>query len=880
MPGLVWVAGGMWAGATWAEAAVWERWCGGRPWALIALACGAGALCAIAVRVRAARALAAGIVVGAVASACYGLGWMSAGARVRDAGACEWRGVVVGDAQPGAWGTYVRVRLSGGAGSGWLVGVAWPEGTAVPEMGERVAFGAVFKAAEPARAGARTRARAGEIGSGSAWTARSEGRAGGVGGAILALRAEVRRRLDRVRGPGGDLMCGVLLGDRRRVADTPLADDFRSLGLSHLLAVSGDHLAIACVAAAAVLTALGAGRRTRLAGTVAAGAVFAVLTGLQMSALRAMAMLATGTVVATGGRRTDPAGALAAAAIALVTERPWCVFDMGLRLSVLAVAGLAVFGGLAAWWVRVALGGMERVSAPVAMTLVAQAATAAVALPAFGMFSPIAPLANAIVVPLVSAGLVAGLAAVVLDLASSRLGTIALSAASLPMRGAAEAAAILARAPGAAVPVDVPAVVVWAVVAASASWLWVRWPRPRRAGARRTATVVAVLSAALAAGPPAIGASVTVLDVGQGDAVLVRDGGRTMLVDTGPDGASLRRALGRHGVRAIDVLVLTHAHDDHTGGAEGLAGVVPVGWVGVPGVVAAGDEGGAVEAPESFASDGGAPRALTAGDRWRLGRTEVTVVWPRADARPERENDRSVVLHLRRGAFDAVLTGDAEADPQRAIVAGGLSGPAEVLKVPHHGSVNGLGAEGLALWRPAAALVSVGAGNRFGHPDAEVVGMLETSGARVLRTDRNGDLVVSVGRDGFRVRTGRRLRAERACARIRRAAREVAAATGPTLDGDARAHGIGRVEGPQAGLPDMGCGGVAARGGRGPPPSAAREGRGPRLQPPRLRRGDRRRRRDPQRCQHAAVHVGAQARRGQARGAHERGSLRRAGGVR
>lgn len=853
MPPVAWAAAGVWAGAVAGESAMWAS---GRAAVAASLAFAAVALALLAVRVRSSRWVVAGVVLGVVASLGYGAAWARAAASATAPGNGGLSGVVVNDPEPGRWGASVRVRVSDGPARGWVARVRWPEGVSAPEMGERVAVRVALRAPEPGSEYARGAARRGEVGSGRAWAAERDGASGGVVGHLLGARRWVRQRLELVQGPGGDLLCGVLLGDRRRVAGTELARDFRSLGLSHLLAVSGDHLGLACVAVGAVLAALGLGRRPRLALSLLAGAGFVVLTGVQVSAVRAATMLAAGTAPGWAGRRASPMGALGAAVCLIVLERPWCVFELGLQMSVLAVLGLALFGGLAREWVTGVVGERERIVAPLSMTLTAQSATSAVCLPVFGVLSLAAPLANVVVVPLVSMGLVAGLSATALTALLPGGPTWPLEVAALPMRAAAKAASVIATMPAAAVPVGVVAWELWTAIVVLGVLTWVRWPDPGEGRAVRAGVCAVVVTLVLAAGTGARAASVVFLDVGQGDSVLVRDSGRTMLVDAGPDGGSLMRALGRHGVRALDSLVLTHDHDDHTGGAEALSGVVPVGWIGVSGArVSEGDASHAGDSHGDTAGGEGPERVeLTSGMEWRIGNVSVRVLWPEASARPDNLNDTSVVLHLSRGSFDAVLTGDAEAHSLAAIASSGRSGRVEVLKVPHHGSRNGLTDAALGLWDPVLAVICVGRGNRFGHPHPEVLAMLEAAGARVIRTDLAGDVVVRIDRDGFRVRVTRRDRRADRCGRIAEGReRALLVVREPIWREESCVRG--RSEGPQAGIPDMGQGGLAARGGRGPPQGQARGCRRPHLQHALVRWRERRRERDTRRAEHAASDV-------------------------
>ena len=106
----------------------------------------------------------------------------------------------------------------------------------------------------------------------------------------------------------------------------------------------------------------------------------------------------------------------------------------------------------------------------------------------------------------------------------------------------------------------------------------------------------------------------------------------------------------------------------------------------------------------------------------------------------------SVVLLIRHGAFAALLTGDAQKEAEEALAA--AAGPVQVLKVAHHGSSTSTSAAFLARVRPALALVSVGRGNHYGHPAREVVQRLRDAGARILRTDQNGEVAVRAREDG------------------------------------------------------------------------------------------------------------------------------------
>lgn len=741
----------------------------------------------------------------------------------RDAGARGWMGVVEADPTIGAFGPTVRVQLVGGALAGARVRVAWPTDVDVPELGRSVRFSAILKPPSGDESWSQRLGRSGICATGTAWAAEVGPWRSGLRGTLYAWRASALRGMHRVPGPGGDLLEGIVLGDRRRLLGTAAEQDFRILGLTHLVAVSGSHLALACAAVALLCRMLHVPRRAAVPATVFAGAAYAVVTGMPYSALRSLLMLVVAGCGSLIGRRGDGLAALAVGVIAVLVLEPWAVFDVGFQLSVLAVGGLLLFGALATSWMSAAAPAWSRLAAePLALTVVAQITTVPVIASSFGMLSVLAPVANALVGALVSLALLLGLAGALGACCLPAVSTVLVQASAAVLGITAWVASRMAAVPGAAVAV------------AGSSWLsvlsltllallWAQWPMPRtpRAARRLVATLVAVSVALSLGSAPVNPTTVTVLDVGQGDAILVQDSGRSMLVDAGPDEQRMREALARTGLRSVDVLVLTHAHADHTGGASALPGLVTLGWIGVPTLADSAE--GERDFPLAEELGSHVVRQLKAGDEWRVGRSLVRVLWPPSEpATGLKTNDTSVVLMVTRGAFDAVLTGDAEEAAQEGLDRAGLLASVDVLKVPHHGSVNGLTAEALDVWSPRTALVSVGTGNDFGHPSEGTMRLLREQGVSVLRTDLCGDLVVQVSDHGYRVATRRTARHRgvshivRARMREERAGKELASAF-PSF-GQKGHRGRYHTRVPEAGLPHLRGGGVAARS-RAPPTS-------------------------------------------------------------
>lgn len=275
---------------------------------------------------------------------------------------------------------------------------------------------------------------------------------------------------------------------------------------------------------------------------------------------------------------------------------------------------------------------------------------------------------------------------------------------------------------------------------------------------RRVAPVLALCAVAVAAVLPRPGLTMRVMDVGQGDAVLVQCGSRQMLVDGGPD-RSVLAGLGR-GMpvldRDIDIVVLTHPHADHYLGLTAVLERYRVHRLLTPGTASDTSEYAAFL--RAVSAEGLRPEALLAGDRIALGTCAVAdVLWPASGwARTNDPNETSVMLRVRRpdataSTAAALLTGDATDDVERALLKSGVDVAADVLKVGHHGSRSSSTGEFLDAVAPDAAVISVGR-NSYGHPAVATIMRLAKRGVPVLRTDRDGDVVVRIGRDRASVR--------------------------------------------------------------------------------------------------------------------------------
>lgn len=620
-------------------------------------------------------------------------------------------------------------------------GETWGEVTA----GQRVAISAVVKEAEPGRLTA------------AVVSARGPPETLGRPSAPHRLAAHVRGRLaDAVTAapePEAGLIPALAVGDTSQM-DPELSEDFRATGLVHLVVVSGYHLSLVVGAVLTVALSLRAGPRTRVVVGAVAVAGIVIVAGPQPSVLRAAVMAGMMLLALAAGRPRAVMPALATAVLVLILFDPDMAAQAGFALSVAACTGLVL---LAFRWARpLEHRGWPQ---PVALAVTIPVATQVAVTPLLTMFAgevslvsiPVNLLAALVAAPVV----MLSVAAAVLASLWLPAGEWCAQAAVIPTRWLVWLAETGAAVPGGRL--QWPTGVWWGLLAALIiavliGLLQVRRLRRPLLAAAAAALLGAVPACLLTEGPPS-GWVVTMCDVGQGDALVLPAGDAAVVIDTGPDALAVDDCLNDLGVDRVALLVLTHFHVDHTAGIGGVMRGRTVDAILAPppgearygfDLVAEHTAGVPVVEPS--------PGAV-----FEFGATRLEVLSP-----PERlmsgtrsdPNNNSVTVRAEVAGTSVLLTGDVELEAQQMLLRVGRGLKADVLKVPHHGSSFQV-PEFLRAANPAVALVGVGAGNEYGHPDPGPLALLEESGSLVFRTDLSGSITVVREGAAFRVTTAR-----------------------------------------------------------------------------------------------------------------------------
>jgi competence protein ComEC len=579
---------------------------------------------------------------------------------------------------------------------------------------------------------------------------------------VQRARTAVRDRIvDVLRdAPYAGVIVALTIGEERAIPEAQWRV-FNRVGITHLISISGLHVTVFAAIAGGIAFLL-ARRSARLTCRIPArkiasvvgvitATLYVLLAGAQVPAVRTLLMLVVGAIGLWLARPGTAAIVWLWALVVVLAWDPWAGFAPGFWLSFGAV-GLLLYAhagrlaspapaSRAARAVR-AFRAATRTQALVTIGLVPGT------LALFQQVSLVSPLANSLAIPAVTF--------VVVPLALTGI----VVPAALPFEAAHAAFAALmvplewlSGAPAAVWQQHAPPAWTIAVSVGGVAWL----AAPRGVPGRSLGALALIPLFVVRPPPPSPGTfELTVLDVGQGLAVVVRTHSHALLYDTGPRYTDAADAGSRivapflraSGVGRLGGMVVTHQDSDHSGGALSILQTVPVDWLSssLP-------EDNAILAQR--ARDGGISGRCVAEQRWEWDGVRFTMLQPALalyDAPRVKPNDLSCVVRIDSVHGSALLTGDLEARGELELVRRNADAlKADVLLVPHHGSLTSSTPAFIAAVAPSVAVYTPGYRNRFGHPRPAVIARYDAAGIRSFRTDFDGALTFTFSADTPRV---------------------------------------------------------------------------------------------------------------------------------
>ena len=547
-----------------------------------------------------------------------------------------------------------------------------------------------------------------------------------------------------------------------------LLESFTTTGIVHILSVSGSHISLL----AATMAWLCAVFRLPMFLTsflvIFSIVIYSILAGCVPPVIRSAIMGGLAFLALAMGREKDARRILTLTGLLMLFLSPLLLFHISFQLSFAATAGLLYLAPMLREKMKVL---PEMAKGGLSITLAAQLSTLPLLAWYFNQLSLSSLLSNITVVPIVELMIMLGLFAGIAGFLLPFFGKLVFVFDSLLLGIVYELTRWMARLPGSMIYMPTMSFG-WSIAYYALLCFWIqererqellfRYCRERRWALSGLVGAVLVFAVGwqLTRSPEV---SVHFIDVHQGNsAVVITPHGHAVMIDAGgvrenafDIGARVDLPyLLHYGIRSLDYILLTHAHEDHAAGAGSLLRKMPVGRV--------------VTAHEPLTDYMGSMRLQSQdqelkkltpakeGMHIELDGVEIDVLYAPTEApkgTASTGNELSNVYRIRYGKATFLFTGDLIKEQEKILLERGTKLDSTVLQVGHHGSNTSSSEEFLKAVNPQYAVISVGAGNGFGHPKAEVLERLEKLGVRILRTDQNGEIRFCTDGKTMRVET-------------------------------------------------------------------------------------------------------------------------------
>ncbi|MFH1710472.1 MAG: DNA internalization-related competence protein ComEC/Rec2 [bacterium] len=590
--------------------------------------------------------------------------------------------------------------------------------------------------------------------------------AGSTGNPIKFVSMIIKNRLisviqNTMNEPYSSLLGSIVFGSQASPLPDELQDKYRTAGVIHLLVVSGTQVSIILTAVLTVCRALGLSRSLRLMIVTLANLMFTVMTGAGPSIVRAAVMCEVALIADAFERETDFYNSLSISALVLLVLNPLSLFDVGFQLSFLATWAL--------FYIAPAVGDRIKEKLPqffantIAISVAPTIATAPVIFYNFGQVSFVSIISNLLIIPWIEITVILGfistlIGLVFIPLAYALNNTLTVMLAML--NGIVHLFSCLPFACGYFAPPNFALMLIYYMILVGGIEMIKGRVQIKFNKAVLLVFILLLIGFFRGTSIAANDLTITFIDVGQGDAILIESpSGKKALIDGGgrqenlsskgtdkedPTGKTIIVPfLRKKGINELDLVILTHPHDDHVAGLPYVLEKIKVDMV--------------LDSGQPHTSRGYS-RFLKLIERKKIpykiaragqvidlgGGVKGQVLHPSEPLISGTESDlnnNSVVIKLVYGRTSFLFTGDAAFEAEARILSLRPVLASDVLKVGHHGSRTSTSAGFLEAVRPKYAVICVGAKNKFGHPTPETLGRLAKYSIKVLRTDLGGAVI-------------------------------------------------------------------------------------------------------------------------------------------
>lgn len=569
---------------------------------------------------------------------------------------------------------------------------------------------------------------------------------------------------ENLKDPALALVKSMIIGDRGSVP-YKISDEFSATGLAHILSISGLHVGFIVVMLSFLQKFLKFPPKVAFIVQTALLCFYCLVAGAAASAVRAtiMAIIPMGGKLL--GRKPDPINSLALAALMILIFHPLDIFDVGFQLSFAAVGGIFLYSNIINRTFKFL---PHSISSSISITLAAQLGTWPIIAYYFNIFSPLSLIANLLMVPISGGVVILGFIMIIISAVLPWLGSFIGNIVEFVCIVLIKGNSLIASIPWSSIKVISPSVFFLIV------YYWIFWimsdERPifiKKPWQWSSGAVALLLLLTITKSLLPTPMEIIFLDVGQGDCIyiktperkhiLIDGGGRTEGVgnfDVGED--IVVPFLLKNGVWHLDLVIMSHAHDDHIGG---LISVVRDLKVGAFMEFHPKDISENYQLLKKLVDEKGITCiSASGGQRYRIGeKVLLDVLYPPDQSDlvqrigGDNENNRSLVIRLQYRDTSILLTGDIEQEVEDYLL-DIYDFKVDILKVAHHGSRTSSTEEWIKLLQPKVAVIQVG-NNMFGHPHPEVEQTLMKQGAKVYRNDRDGAVICSFTNKEWQVYT-------------------------------------------------------------------------------------------------------------------------------